>query len=386
MFDGYGDSTRAVKAVSSEAVPGQPVGPVPGSAAAFHLSADEGSETRHLRPRLQSQLAPTRVGPGPAGRRTAALSFGSGMAAITAALRAVVRPGSVLVVPVDGYYQVRRYAAENLVPLGVTVREASARRSSTRPRVPTWCWPRRRPTRRSTWSTCTGWPGSAARRRPADGRQHHRHPAGPAAAVAGCRPGGGQRNQGALGAQRPAGRLRRGQPPRADGRVWSANGCWPVRSWARSRPGCCCAAWAAWACACPAVPERAGGGHGAAQPPGGAVGALPGSAGGPVATRSRPGRCATSAVWCRYRAGRRRGRVTAGAAQRAAGGLDEFGGLHTWVDRRARWGDAVPDGFARISAGIEDTDDLVADVVRRLDRAEPQNAVHAKDRVTPPGL
>jgi cystathionine gamma-lyase len=43
-----------------------------------------------------------------------------------------------------------------------------------------------------------------------------------------------------------------------------------------------------------------------------------------------------------------------------------FGGLHTSVDRRARWGDVVPDGFARISAGIEDTDDLVADVVAAL--------------------
>ena len=44
-----------------------------------------------------------------------------------------------------------------------------------------------------------------------------------------------------------------------------------------------------------------------------------------------------------------------------------FGGLHTSVDRRARWGDAVPAGFARISAGIEDTDDLVADVLGALD-------------------
>ncbi len=43
-----------------------------------------------------------------------------------------------------------------------------------------------------------------------------------------------------------------------------------------------------------------------------------------------------------------------------------FGGLHTSVDRRARWGDAVPDGFARISLGIEDTDDLLADIERAL--------------------
>ena len=33
-----------------------------------------------------------------------------------------------------------------------------------------------------------------------------------------------------------------------------------------------------------------------------------------------------------------------------------FGGIHTSVDRRSRWGDPVPDGFARISLGIEDTD------------------------------
>jgi cystathionine gamma-lyase len=43
-----------------------------------------------------------------------------------------------------------------------------------------------------------------------------------------------------------------------------------------------------------------------------------------------------------------------------------FGGIHTSVDRRARWGDAVNEGFARISAGIEDTDDLIADVERAL--------------------
>ena len=43
-----------------------------------------------------------------------------------------------------------------------------------------------------------------------------------------------------------------------------------------------------------------------------------------------------------------------------------FGGLHTSVDRRARWGDPVADGFARISSGIEDTDDLLADIERAL--------------------
>jgi cystathionine gamma-lyase len=44
-----------------------------------------------------------------------------------------------------------------------------------------------------------------------------------------------------------------------------------------------------------------------------------------------------------------------------------FGGLHTTVDRRAQWGgDAVPEGFLRFSCGIEDTADLVDDLVSAL--------------------
>jgi cystathionine gamma-lyase len=45
-----------------------------------------------------------------------------------------------------------------------------------------------------------------------------------------------------------------------------------------------------------------------------------------------------------------------------------FGGLHSNAERRGRWGtDAVPEGFIRFSAGIEDTEDLVADIARALD-------------------
>ncbi len=43
-----------------------------------------------------------------------------------------------------------------------------------------------------------------------------------------------------------------------------------------------------------------------------------------------------------------------------------FGGLHTTLDRRAQWGDPVPDGLVRMSAGCEDTADLVADVLQAL--------------------
>lgn len=47
-----------------------------------------------------------------------------------------------------------------------------------------------------------------------------------------------------------------------------------------------------------------------------------------------------------------------------------FGGLHSTVDRRARWGDPVPEGFVRFSCGIEDTADLVRDVLGSLERVQ----------------
>ncbi|MGW5096164.1 cystathionine gamma-lyase [Streptomyces nodosus] len=45
-----------------------------------------------------------------------------------------------------------------------------------------------------------------------------------------------------------------------------------------------------------------------------------------------------------------------------------FGGVRSTAERRGRWGgDAVPEGFIRLSAGAEDPEDLVADVLRALD-------------------
>lgn len=47
-----------------------------------------------------------------------------------------------------------------------------------------------------------------------------------------------------------------------------------------------------------------------------------------------------------------------------------FGGIHTTVERRARWGgDAIPEGFIRLSVGCEDVDDLLVDISQALDIA-----------------
>lgn len=57
-------------------------------------------------------------------------------------------------------------------------------------------------------------------------------------------------------------------------------------------------------------------------------------------------------------------------AARLISAATSFGGTHTTADRRAQWGgDAVPDGLLRLSCGIEDSADLVADLTQALDSA-----------------
>jgi cystathionine gamma-lyase len=49
-----------------------------------------------------------------------------------------------------------------------------------------------------------------------------------------------------------------------------------------------------------------------------------------------------------------------------------FGSIHTTAERRARWsGDAIPEGFIRLSAGCEDGEDLIADISQALAGTNP---------------
>lgn len=58
------------------------------------------------------------------------------------------------------------------------------------------------------------------------------------------------------------------------------------------------------------------------------------------------------------------------AALRMTSEATSFGSIQSTAERRARWGgDAVPAGFIRFSVGIEDAEDIVADVLRALDEA-----------------
>ncbi|MBL1066157.1 cystathionine gamma-lyase [Streptomyces sp. 7-21] len=57
------------------------------------------------------------------------------------------------------------------------------------------------------------------------------------------------------------------------------------------------------------------------------------------------------------------------AGLRIIGQATSFGGVRATAERRGRWGgDPVPEGFIRLSAGIEDPGDLVADVLQSLAR------------------
>jgi len=60
------------------------------------------------------------------------------------------------------------------------------------------------------------------------------------------------------------------------------------------------------------------------------------------------------------------------AAARLIAEATSFGGVHSSAERRLRWGtDDVSPGFIRMSAGIEDAGDLVADVCAALDGSTP---------------
>ena len=136
---------------------------------------------------------------------TSALTFGSGMAAITAVLRVLAKPGTKLVVPADGYYQVRRYASESLAPLGVDGRIGHGRRDVRRR-----CGCRRGAGRDPGQSDLgRGRPASARADLPGSRghprrRQHHADTAWAATTLARRRPRRGECHEGLGRPRRPA--------------------------------------------------------------------------------------------------------------------------------------------------------------------------------------
>ena len=283
--------------------------------------------------------------------------FASGMAAVAAVLRLAARPVAI-VLPSDGYYVDPRARAASEGP-------ASCARSPPRARGPprcstarrSCCW-RPRPTPASTSATSPRWPPRATPRarcvavdnttatplgqRPLElgadltlasdtkalaghddvvlGHVTTRDPGLAATAARAAHPR----------RRRCRARWRPGSPTAGSARSTCAS---PGRPPTPPRSSTCCAR---------TRPSRTCAGR-----------AFPTTR----RTRSPPGRCAGGTVCADHAP--RRGRGPVPRAPRLVASATSFGGVRTSADRRQRWGDAVPPGFLRLSAGCEDTGDLV---------------------------
>jgi cystathionine gamma-lyase len=367
MSSRYGDSTRSLKAVSSLAIPGQPVAPPPVLASTYHLSTDDTADLdtygRSSNPtwrHLESALAELEGA-------TSALVFSSGMAAISAALCALTKPGSALVVPADGYYQLRRYAAEYLAPAGVTVTEAASSQicdaaadadvvlaeTPTNPgldvvdvhRLATVCQGHGA---RLIVDNTTATPlGQRPLSLGADlvVASATKALSGHSDLLAGYVAG----NQPELIAAVERQRL-------LAGAILGAFEAWLVlrslgSAGLRFERQCHNAqALATMLRGHPGV--RAVRYPGLAEDPAHPVAAAQMSRFGALVSAEFADAAAVHALVQR---------------SELLISTTSFGGIHTSVDRRARWGDPVADGFARIALGIEDTDDLLADIERALE-------------------
>ena len=291
--------------------------------------------------------------------------------------------------PSDGYYMVRDAGPR------ASARASPCGRCRPPGRGPTacstaraWCCWRPRPT--PAWTSCdiAALAARRARRGRARGRrQHHRHAARPAPARARRRPRRGQRHQGAHRATATscsatsapatpplAARLRelrtRGGAVPGPLEAWLAH-----RGLGHARPA-----------AGPAGRQRRRARRGAARAPG-RRGACAGRASPPTRRTTiarRQMRRWNGVIGVHARGPRPRWAGSSPPARLVASATS-FGGVRTSADRRQRWGDAVPPGFLRLSAGCEDADDLVADVRAALDACCRHRGSLSHSR-NPPGL
>jgi cystathionine gamma-lyase len=367
----YGDGTRCVRAGLPPPVPGKAFLPGPVLASTYALDPDTGPvpgvdgygrPDNVTRRRLEAAIGELEGG--------SALTFATGMAAISAALFVLVRPGETVLLPADGYYQTRAFARAELAPRGVQVVTAPTAGP----------YPDLAGVRLVLLETPAN-PGLAiCDIAELSGRAHA---AGALLAVdnttatpLGQRPLDlGADVVVASGTKALTGHsdLLLGYVATRDDALGKA-----VRAW-RNDTGGIPAAFDAWLAhrslatldlrlarqsenaAALAPVLRAHPGVTALRWPG-----LPDDPDHRLAARQMQ-RVPGVLTFCLAGADEVRRFLTASRLVIAA---TSFGGVHTTADRRAQWGDDTPAGLVRLSCGIEDPDDLVADIAAALDQVD----------------
>jgi cystathionine gamma-lyase len=361
----HGPSTRAIHAGRTPAEPGTPLRPGPVLAAPFHLRGDiDSAPYGYARDGNPTWTALEAALGGLDGGEC--VTFASGMAAVSAVVLSTLRPGDVLVAPEDGYPGIRKLARERLEPAGVHVRFTPTDTAALVEAAP------------GAALICVETPSNPGLRS-ADLAQ-----VAAAAQAAGAllavdhtlaTPLGMQPL--ALGADLAvlsATKLVAGHSDVLLGAVSVRDPdlAQRLRTW-RSQTGGIAGPFEAWL----VHRSLATLGMRLARSSANATALADALRGHPRVTDVRhPGSDPVARAQMEHFGPLVCFTLESGEA--AQGFLDacelvteatSFGGIESTAERRARWGtDAVPDGFIRFSAGCEDTDDLVADVLGALDR------------------
>jgi cystathionine gamma-lyase len=363
----HGPGTRAVHAGRSEPRKGAPLVDGPVLSSAFHLDGPgEGTDFygRADNPTwraYESALAALEGGP--------TVLFGSGLAGVAAVLFTVLAPGDTLVLPADGYYLSRAFVHERLSTWDIAVREVPTARPLTAEDVAGVALVLLESPSNPWLDACDLAAATALA-----------HAAGAAVAI--------DNTTATVLGQQPLG-LGADYSICSDTKATTGHGDLvlghvavrdpdrqaALRSW-RTQTGAVAGPWEAWLAlrslgtldlrlarqsANALALARLLGAHPAVRStryPG-----LPEDPAYPVAVRqmTRFGGVLTAVL---------SSRAAVDAFLDAAELVVEatsFGDLRTTADRRARWGDSVPEGLLRISAGVEDIADLLADVAAALD-------------------
>lgn len=364
-------ATRVVHAGLPAPVQGTPFLPGPTLAAPYHLIGPSDASPygygRYANPTwtgYEDALGELEAG--------AAVLFASGLAAVTAVLLAMLEPGDVVVVPADGYPGVTTIALEQLRPRGIEVRVVATDDAAIRAALPGATL---------VWIETPSNPGLVVLDVAALAAAAHE--AGALLAVDNTLATPLLQRPLQLGADLAIGSASKGLTGHSDlvlGYVAAADPAFAAkaRAW-RSLTGAIAGPFEAWLahrslatldvrherqCANALVLARALAARDDVvdvRYPG-----LPEDRGHALAGRSFGGERFGS-VLCFDLRTETRAQAFLGAATLIAEATS-FGGVHSSAERRLRWGiDDVSPGFIRLSAGIEDADDLVADVGAALD-------------------